>query len=115
MVQLDGILSTVKDYQLTFSDVSFGDILVSRPVYMTFAAENYNAAKETLNRLYSCPYRCTLSDITIVSVGEAADQADINTQRVSVTLTVTFYEQYENADAKAAYSTEAEGASDEEE
>ncbi|MEY8354665.1 hypothetical protein AALB39_15085 [Lachnospiraceae bacterium 54-53] len=111
MVQLDGILSPVTDYQLTFSDVNFGDILVTRPVNMTFTAENYNGAKDTLSRLYQCPYRCSLSDITIVSVGDSADQADITAQKVSVTLTVTFYEAYKDAAAKAAYGRETEAAS----
>jgi cell division protein FtsB len=88
MVQLDAILRTAADYDLTFSNVEFGDTLVSRPIQMTFSAKNYAAAKTILDGLYHCRYRCALSDLTV----SASQGADVTAGPVEVSLTVTFYE-----------------------
>lgn len=96
MIQLDAILGTAVNYQMTFSDVVYGDTLVSRPLKLTFTAKNYAAAKEILTNLYNCKYRCALSDIAVSS---GSDTGNVRTQGVSVSLTVTFYEKF-NAAAK---------------
>lgn len=101
MVQLDGILSSARSYQLTFSNIESGELLVSRPINMTFVAANYGAAKKILTDLYQSPYRCALSEITVFS-NENSAQGSIVSQQVSVSLTVTFYEKYKDAEAKEA-------------
>jgi competence protein ComGC len=97
MVQLDAILGSAVNYQVTFSDVVYGTNLVSRPVKLTFTAKNYAAAKAILTSLYECRYRCTLSDITVSS---GSDNGNVRTQSVSVSLTATFYEKFNKAAQK---------------
>lgn len=92
MVQLGMILSTADNYKLTFSDLAYSGDLVSRPIQITFTAAGYDAAKETLTELYSCPYRCALSNITVSAGNDAAGTKTITANAVSVTVTVTFYE-----------------------
>ena len=117
MIQLDAILSAATDYQMTFSDVQFGDELVSRPIQMTFSAGSYSAAKTILSDLYNCRYCCSLSDITVTSKGAGADssaaaQGDVTAQSVSVKLTATFFEKYDSAAAaeKSAATSAADAA-----
>lgn len=105
MVQLDAILGSAVNYQVTFSDVSYGSNLVSRPVKLTFTARNYAAAKEILTSLYNCKYRCALSDIAISS---GSDTGNVRTESVSVSLTATFYEKFN----KAAEKDQAAAAKD---
>lgn len=92
MIQLDEILSSAADYQLNFSELTLGDTLIARPIRMTFSASNYDAARYILIQLYHCPYRCFLSEITVTTDKDAAEQGDVTAQPVSVTLTATFYE-----------------------
>ena len=101
MVQLGSILETTSGYQLKFAGLKFGDLLISRPVQITFTAADYASAKKTLSALYGSKYRCALSGIT-VTTGDAADPGNIAAQKVSVTLTATFYEKYQDAAAKKA-------------
>ena len=108
MVQLDGILASARSYQLTFSKIDSGELLVSRPINMAFVAANYQAAKKILPDLYQSPYRCALSEITVFSSANSADQGNIVSQQVSVSLTVTFYEKYKDEEAKEAAARAAE-------
>ncbi|MCI2057274.1 MAG: hypothetical protein LKJ86_09040 [Oscillibacter sp.] len=89
MVQLGAILKAAEDYQLTFSDVTFNSDLVMRPIQMSYTTKTYAQAKEIMTQLYGCVYRCSIGNIS-VSMGEGT---------VSVALTATFYEQYDDAAA----------------
>lgn len=103
MVQLDEILGSALNYQMTFSDVVYGANLVSRPLKLTFAAKNYSSAREILTSLSDCKYRCALSNIT-VSAG--SDTGNIRIESVSVSLTVTFFEKFnKTAEKDQAAST----------
>lgn len=101
MVQLGSILKPTAGYRLKFGDPAFGDLLVSRPVQISFSAANYAAAKKILSALSGCRYRCALSGIT-VTTGDSVNRGNLASQKVSVALTVTFYEKYKNAAAKKA-------------
>lgn len=94
MVQLDKILGSAVNYQMTFSDVVYGENLVSRPLKLTFSAGSYAAAREILTDLYSCKYRCALSDITVSS---GSDDGNLRSGGVHVSLTATFYEKLDRA------------------
>lgn len=97
MVQLDSILASAVNYQMTFTDVVYDTELVSRPLKLTFTARNYDAAKAILTSLYNCKYRCALSDI---AVSAGSDTANVRTDGVTVSLTVTFYEKFNKAAEK---------------
>ncbi|MDU7338255.1 MAG: hypothetical protein E7L17_09085 [Clostridium sp.] len=110
IVQLDAILSAAGEYHLTFSNVTYGDDMVLRPIQMSFTASNYAAAKQVLSNLYGCPYRCSLSKITVATSSDDAAQGSIAKRKVTVTLTATFYEKYKDEAAKAAVKKAAEAA-----
>jgi Tfp pilus assembly protein PilO len=108
MVQLNTILGTALDYQLSFSDPDFGEELVSRVVQMTYTAQNYQAAKSILSNLYHCRYCCILSDISIASDTQTGN---IMTGKVTVHLSVTFYERTDAAATAAASEAESSTSS----
>lgn len=92
MVQLGAILSTTKEYSLTFGELEYRADLVCRPISMDFTAANYAAAKNIIKNLYGCIYRCSINGISIVT--DSGDEvADVTRGRVNVSLAVTFYEQ----------------------
>lgn len=90
MVQLDAILSQSDEYSLSFSplsSISEDDRLVLRPIQMTFQAKNYSVAKKILSDLKGCPYRCSISNISL-----SANNDVYQNSPVTANLTVTFYE-----------------------
>lgn len=90
MVQLDAILSQSDEYSLSFSplsSISEDDRLVLRPIQMNFQAKNYTLAKKILSDLEGCPYRCSISDISLSASNDVYQNSP-----VSANLTVTFYE-----------------------
>ena len=115
MIQLDAILSAATDYQMTFSNVQFGNKLVSRPIQMTLSASSYSTAKTILTDLYNCRYCCSLSDITVTAMGTGGKtvtaQGDVTAQRVSVKLTATFYEKYDSTAAAVKNAVNASAGS----
>ncbi len=90
MLQLDAILGTTTDYNLTFDQLTKGDNLMYRPIKMTFTCPNYAAAKTVLTNLNNCRYRCMLDDISIGTTSN--DSNNISNSEVEVSLTVTFIE-----------------------
>jgi len=90
MLQLDAILGSTTNYNLTFDQLTQSDNLMYRPIKMTFTCPNYAAAKTVLTNLNNCQYRCMLDDI---SVGTTSNEShDISNNEVSINLTVTFIE-----------------------
>lgn len=88
MSQLNAILATAREYELTFDEVQIGEEgLVARPIRLSFIARNYRTARIIINKLYHCRFRCGLSDITVL-----CEETDVSTEPVEVHLTVTFYE-----------------------
>ena len=92
MVELNAILARAREYSLSFDDVSLDEDsgLVRRPVELTFKTADYAAAREIINDLYHCRYRCSIQDVTI-SADE--DGTDITAAPGAVTqLTAVFLE-----------------------
>ena len=92
MVELNAILARAREYSLSFDDVSLDEDsgLVRRPVELTFQTADYAAAREIINDLYHCRYRCSIQDVTI-SADE--DGTDITAAPGAVTqLTAVFLE-----------------------
>lgn len=88
MLQLNGILAQAQEYSLSFGEISEDENgTISRPVELSFAAGSYASAREIINQLYQCPYRCAVSDIS-----EQAENDLSSDSTVHVDLTVTFYE-----------------------
>lgn len=111
MIQLDAILTPAVNYSLTFSDVVPSEKLMSRPIEMTFTSDSYRTARNIINNLYSCMYRCTIDNITMTAGGgEREGAADLNQDPVSVSLTVTFYEKYPAQAEDAGVTENREGS-----
>lgn len=88
MLQLNGILAQAQEYNLAFGEISDeNDGILSRPVELSFVTDSYASAREIINQLYQCPYRCAVSDIS-----EQAEKDLSSDSTIRVDLTVTFYE-----------------------
>lgn len=102
MQTLSTVLSETETYSLSFSPVSFEDVLARRVVNMTFTCNNYTEAKDILTRLQDCGYRCQLGNLGITASAADGLAPDIKTTPVSITVAVTFFETYEAADSGTA-------------
>ena len=92
MVELNAILARAKEYSLSFDDVSLDEDsgLVRRPVELPFQTADYAAAREIINALYHCRYRCSIQDVSIYA---DEDGTDITAAPGAVTqLTAVFLE-----------------------
>ena len=74
-------------YNLSFSDPSIQpDGTVRRNVGMSFSCESYDDAKEILDTLDRCRWRCLISNLSISSAGDLLEGP------ISVSATITFFE-----------------------
>ena len=92
MVELNAILARAREYSLSFDDVSLDEDsgLVRRQVELTFKTADYAAAREIINDLYHCRYRCSIQDVSIYA---DEDGTDITAAPGAVTqLTAVFLE-----------------------
>ena len=82
MVELNGILSSSREYTLRFSSAQAEDRVMARQVTLPFTCASYDAAKAILRSIHDSPLRCQLEDVTL-------RQSDGGVQ---VNATVVFYE-----------------------
>ncbi len=91
---LDTVLSTTGEYSLSFRGLQRAEDtgILRREIQMTFVSASYYEARDVLEQLQNCPFRCQLSamGITLAS-GQAPDTA-LTDGAVQVSLTVTFFE-----------------------
>jgi len=94
LAQLNSALSGANDYKLNFQDPEITGGIAKRSLQLVFYASDYAAARRILNELYSSPYRC---DITAVTVSPAeSGVADMQSVPVSATVSIVYYELYNN-------------------
>lgn len=87
LTMLYGILSTTKDYSLSFQDPNVeADGTVRRHISMSFSTDTYEDAKEVLQQLSDCPWRCLISNLSITG------DEDMLKSGVSVSVNITFFE-----------------------
>lgn len=88
MVQLNTILSQATEYSLSFQEVQQGeDGMISRPIQMTFVAEDYQTVRSIVDDLYQCWYRCSIEDLSVTAEENLSIRNHIN-----VELSLVFYE-----------------------
>lgn len=97
MIELNGILLAADSYKIDFPDPDLTQRIVQRATNITFTAPNYGAAKEIIQRLSDCAYRCSVNSVNITAGGDSRPNSpntveSVTTQTVSVAVTVTFYE-----------------------
>lgn len=85
--QLNAIMRASDQYNLSFSEpVIGGDGSVRRNVTMNFSCSNFTTAKNIINNLQNCKWRCLVSNLSISGGGSVMNGG------VSVNATVTFFE-----------------------
>lgn len=82
------ILADAREYRLKFSPVMTEGDIVKRSVGMSFLCDNYELARTVIKNLYSCRYRCQISEMDLTD----PQNVDISSNSVKVNLTVTFFE-----------------------
>ena len=88
LTQLYTILAQTQDYSLSFTDPNVGsDGTVRRNISMNFHCDSYIAAKDVLKSLTESRWRCLVSNVSI-----SGDNADMITNGVTVSATITFFE-----------------------
>ena len=95
---LNTVLRSVNEYTLSFQGLQQpedGDIL-RRTIQMTFSCSSYTEARNVIEQLQNCAYRCQISDFSMTPVVPEGQTRDDNAAlldgSVQVSLTVTFYE-----------------------
>lgn len=94
---LNDTLAPAADYELDFLPVVFDGNMAQRTVTMTFTCNGYVQAKSIVTQLYGGPYRCTIGDCSMRAVANLGERASLTGNRVTVSLSVTYYESGEFA------------------
>lgn len=100
IIALNNIFEDAETFNLNFQEPTAysGDTTVRRGLQITFAAASYETAREMLEELYHCEYRCLLQDITISPSNRGNGGSNsLSGGAVEVSVTVTFYETLYNA------------------
>lgn len=94
MSQLDGILSSCTEYNLSFADPQIDEEsgTVRRQVNMSFTCATYADAKNITLALAENHWRCLVTNVSISSDSTAEEAKNIQTTPVSVKATITFFE-----------------------
>lgn len=100
ITELSAILAAATDYDLSFSPLVTDGGLVRRSIGMSFGCADYADARDILEQLYSCRYRCQIGDFSLsartsAAAGGGGQARDLTLNPVQVSLTVTFYEMIE--------------------
>lgn len=85
MRELNTVLSSAKNYSLSFANVDNTQSVVRREISVNFTCGGYNAAKNILQRLDDSPYRCMLNNVSI-TLGQK------DSEQVSVTASIVYFE-----------------------
>ncbi len=94
---LNAVLRSAQDYSLSFQGLrqSEDGAILRREMEMSCAASSYRAAREVLEQLQNCPFRCQLGGLSMSPfAGEGQPDADaaLTDGPVQVSLSVTFFE-----------------------
>ncbi len=94
---LNTVLSSAEDYSLSFQGLqqSEDSTILRREMQMTYVSPSYPAAREVLEQLQNCPFRCQLNGLSMAPFsenGQANADAALSDGPAQVSLTVTFFE-----------------------
>ncbi len=97
MELLNTVLSPAEDYSLSFQGLrqSEDSAILRREMQMSYVSPSYRAAREVLEQLQNCPFRCQLSGLSMAPFsenGQANTDASLTDGPVQASLTVTFFE-----------------------
>ncbi len=91
---LDAVLSSTGEYSLSFRGLQRSEDtgILRREIQMTFVSPSYDGAREAVERLQNCPFRCQLSALAIAPAAGQTPNTALTDGAVQVSLTVTFFE-----------------------
>lgn len=120
MHELNGTLSTAREYSLNFGTVDATQTVVRRQIAMNFTTDSYASAKEVLRKLHDSAYRCMLDNINI-SIGRGDGTVDLISlsygmdveSGVNVSGTIVFFEYQEKPPAPAGTTAAPEETGEE--
>lgn len=94
MTELNNIFSGTSVYNFDFAEPEATDNTVRRNINITFTSNSYAEAEKIISSLYSCRYRCLISDLDIAA---GSDSGVLQSGPVSVSMKVTFFETLQGA------------------
>lgn len=94
MTELNNIFSGTSVYNFDFEEPEATDNTVRRNINITFTSNSYAEAEKIISSLYSCRYRCLISDLDIAA---GSDSGVLQSGPVSVSMKVTFFETLQGA------------------
>ena len=74
-------------FTITFSNVTRNGDQIRRNIYLQFNAPDYESVRTLLDRLTDSDYRCLIGDLKV-----NADDRSLEDSKVSVSVTITFFE-----------------------
>lgn len=98
MVFLNTVLTSADDYTLSFQGLSAGEDsgILRRGMSLSFTCSSYELARNMVQQLQDCPYRCQLKELSIAPAKadstKSGAQPPLTSGAVTVTLGVTFFE-----------------------
>lgn len=103
IIALNNIFAEAETFDFNFAapQAVEGDTTVRREVSAAFTAASYEKARQMLNDLYHCEYRCLIGDITMNPSGSSRDEdSNLANGPVQVSFTVTFFETLYGAESQ---------------
>lgn len=97
---LNDIFADADSFNFGFDQATANGTAVRRVINASFTAADYKTAKQIIQNLHDCKYRCLITDVSITSAGpqnvdetQTSDQQpNLNSDKINVSLTVTFFE-----------------------
>ncbi len=95
---LNTVLGSAADYSLSFQGLKEAEdsVILRREMQMSYVSTSYDEAREVLQELQNCPFRCQIGEASIepfIPEGVSRDVTPALTDGpVEVTLEVTFFE-----------------------
>lgn len=97
---LNDIFADADSFSFGFDQATANGTAVRRVINANFTAADYKTAKQIIQNLHDCEYRCLITDVSITSAGPQNEnepqsydrQPNLNSDKINVSLTVTFFE-----------------------
>ena len=115
IIALNDILADAESFSLSYGDPTVQDSSsssVRRVISISFVASSYKSARQIINELHDCPYRCLITDISMSIANGQDEDGTFSSSMVAVQLNVTFFETLYNSNTtKGLYIANSDGTS----
>lgn len=115
IIALNDILADAESFSLSYGNPTVADSSsssVRRVISISYVASSYDKAREIINALHDCEYRCLIGDISMSIANSQDSDGTFSNSQVAVSLSVTFFETLYNATTtKGLYIANSDGSS----